>query len=71
MTATPQRVKAPRTVTELDQWQMCKLPVDINSATKSKKFIKRVVRMAFSNVCFLRTNFPDGKYHISKRCKQL
>lgn len=51
-------------MTELDYWQMCKLPVDIHSATQSKKFIKKVVGIAFSNICFLRTNFPDGMGHI-------
>jgi len=63
MTQTPQSIRKPKTLTDLDFWRKCKLPVDVNSVTKSKTFMKKVVSIAFSNICYLRTNFPEDAFH--------
>jgi len=65
MTATPQSVRGGQSqqqMSELQSWQTCNLPVDINTEVKSKTFIKKVMRIAFSNVCYLRTNFPEDVF---------
>jgi len=63
MTQTPQSIRKPKTLTDLDYWRKCKLPVDVNSVTKSKNFMKKVASIAFSNICYLRTNFPEEAFH--------
>jgi len=55
---------------ELQKWKQCKLPVHVNTESKSKTFVKKAVGMSISNICFVRTNFPEecfGNLNIGGR----
>lgn len=70
MSSTPQASRLAVEMNELDQWKQCKLPVEISNNTASKKFVKKAVKMAFGNICYLRTSFPDecfGSLDMGKR----
>ena len=70
--STPQQHRIETgSMTDAQLWQKLKLPLKITNESTSKQMIRRLVAIAFSNICYLRTNFPEEAFAYNNLTKKV